>query len=121
MSKVGQTGRSYRGWLAAYPSIAKDIPIDESFRKKDLNSPLKEHFWQMREDGLIKSVGKEPAKGCPRHVWKLNPEAKPAIRKLKESYSGRLPCGHDGFTNLRDSPQYECTTCGERFDREDIQ
>lgn len=56
-----------------------------------------------------------PAWRTPRRVWA-------ALKRLGafQSNNNKLPCGHIGFRNPRDSPKYECRTCEDEFTYEEL-
>lgn len=55
-------------------------------------------------------------------IWHLSQEAIDYIENLEENRGAiTLPCGHIGFTNLSDSPFYQCNECCARFTREEME
>lgn len=121
MSKTSTSTRTYRRWINAYPSIAKQLPLGETFQKNDLPPELQDHFDQITLDGLLEKVHDPGNNQDGAAWWRVSPDARSLVRELQDNHEGRLPCGHDGFKNLRESEYYECTVCERKFTREEIE
>lgn len=58
-----------------------------------------------------------------RVFYETNEQMWERVQKYKEvdeKEEGFLPCGHDGFRNLRDSEHIECKKCKERFTKAEV-
>lgn len=91
--------------------------------------PVDEPHWlreKLREYDLIESVGNVEMRGkvgarCT-NVYRFTDRGRELLDRYDVPDTGvQMPCGHSGFSNLQDSPFYQCTTCGGRFTREEVE
>lgn len=54
-------------------------------------------------------------------VWHVTKAAERRLDELGDNRLMKMPCGHTGFTNERDSDFLTCRHCGGRFTREEVQ
>lgn len=121
-------GKGVSEYVQTHYDRLQDLPLGTEFIEQDLPEYVAEKGVQnLRAKNVIKKVGRDPTGpgNAPRAIWKVTDAAEHYLTEVFDSprsYAGcLLPCGHHGFTNLRDSPLYECNLCGERHTREEIE
>lgn len=118
---MGNASKAWAGWIQCNPATAKELPLEESVVKSELPEIVRDEFHILVKNGLLVKDGCVREKGNRQWKWRATEKARPVIRELRETHSGRLPCGHDGFRNPRGRDGFVCTTCERSLSREDIE
>lgn len=108
------------------------LPAPEvEWRRRDAPPLVQEAFEKARAANLIEPVKKIKVQTETRstnvvNVWRTKPQIYHAIQEYQQtpSSSPRMPCGHHGFINLRESTKYACKLpdrhCDARFTRAEV-
>lgn len=106
--------------------IVSELP-DGEFTSRDLPGYVERRLARLSENNVIENVGQEHVgDGHYRGIWVVPESVAERIEELQahRNASGKgvpmLPCGHTGFSNVPDSPYYECKTCEKQFTRSEM-
>jgi hypothetical protein len=102
----------------SHSSILHEVP-DGCWTRNTLDGELADLFRKMMYRNVVEKVGTvqvHPNKG--KSVWRLSSEARDALGDKPQNR--RMPCGHSGFVNEKESEFYRCTRCNARYLREDL-
>lgn len=101
------------------------LELDVGLREAGLLSGARNH-------GVIYPVGEvivhynqktgNPTTANTRYVYETNPDAYAWLERCIETATAILPCGHDGFENVRGEDGVRCKVpfCRERFDADEV-
>lgn len=105
-------------WLRNHRYELEDLPEPGvEWRLADINISVG-NFRQLVHDGLIESAGRVDGKDT--RVWKTDPLAYKSLQEYlarDADTDSTLPCGHNGFVNLRGTPHVLCKIeqCDDRI------
>jgi hypothetical protein len=72
--------------------------------------------------GVIEKIGHLNDHYWELDIWCLTDAARVVLKEsASDNIDYRMPCGHYGFENPRDSEFYRCKECGGRFTRDEME
>jgi hypothetical protein len=108
--------RSHRQTLGQLPETApvfsRELGVDANVMRRFKRAGIVERWGE--------AVHRWDTNQRNRPLWVLTDPAVDALDELGDRHGGLTPCCHSGWTNLTDSPYYQCNDCGGRFTKQEI-
>lgn len=115
--EVAVSGSSAQFFENNYQEL-DDLPRNVSFTAPDDSGIDSDLLRAANRRGLVKQVGVVDVTdrcGHKRTVWRLSDDLCTMLEAYDRADGRKMPCGHTGFINDRDTEFLSCKTCGGRF------